>query len=96
MDAVEGRKTVRLNLEANGKTMQVTYPVAGIEFHDVVKMKNFHTFPISPIRHREDVERFLSKNYWEIAFFKFSIPFKVIKSVSSGGKEIWENPYFGE
>lgn len=96
MDAIEGRKTVCLNLEAHGKTMQVTYPVAGIEFHDVVKMKNLHTFPISPIRLREDVERFLSKNYWEIAFFKFSIPFKVIKSVSSGGKEIWENPYFGE
>lgn len=95
MDAVENRKTVRLNLEANGKTMQVTYPVAGIEFHDVVKMKNLHTSPISPTRHREDVERFLSKNYWEITYFKFIIPFKVIKSVSSGGKEIWENPYFG-
>ena len=96
MNAVEDRKTVRLNLEANGKTMQVTYPVAGIEFHDVVKMKNLHTTPISPIRHREDAERFLSENYWDIAFFKFSIPFKIIKSVSSGGKVIWENPVFGK
>lgn len=96
MAAVEGHKTVCLNLEADGKTMQVTYPVAAITVTDVVKMKDLDTFPISPMRHKEDVERFLSKNYWEIAYFKFIIPFEVIKSVSSGGKVIWENPDFGK
>lgn len=97
MAAVKDRKNVRLNIEAGGKSMQVVYPVAGIESYDTIKTKSLDTFAISPVRHQEEAEHFLEENcQWYGRGHQHSIPFKVIVSVSSGRKVLWENPLFGK
>lgn len=97
MAAVKDRKTVRLNIEAGGKSMQVVYPAVGIESYDTIRTKSLDTFVISPVRHQEEVEHFLEENcQWYGRGHRHSIPFKVIVSVSSGRKVLWENPLFGK
>lgn len=50
-----------------------------------------------PVRHQEEVEHFLEENcQWYGRGHRHSIPFKVIVSVSSGRKVLWENPLFGK
>lgn len=59
--------------------------------------KNLDTFAISPARHQEEVEHFLEENCQGYGRgHRHSIPFKVIVSVSSGRKVLWENPLFGK
>ena len=97
MAAVKDRKTVRLNIEAGDKSMQVVYPAVGIESYDTIRTKSLDTFVISPVRHQEEVEHFLEENcQWYGRGHQHSIPFKVIVSVSSGRKVLWENPLFGK
>ena len=97
MAAVKDRKTVRLNIEAGGKSMQVVYPAVGIESYDTIKTKRLDTFAISPARRRKEVEHFLNDNYPNYSSkFYHDIPFDSIVSVSSGRKVIWENPVFGK
>lgn len=97
MAAVKDRKTVRLNIEAGGKSMQVVYPAVGIESYDTIRTKSLDTFAISPARHQEEVEHFLEENcQWYGRGHRHSITFKVIVSVSSGRKVLWENPLFGK
>lgn len=97
MAAAKDRKTVRLNIEAGGKSMQVVYPAVGIESYDTIRTKSLDTFVISPVRHQEEVEHFLEENcQWYGRGHRNSIPFKVIVSVSSGRKVLWENPLFGK
>lgn len=97
MAAVKDRKTVRLNIDAGGKSMQVVYPAVGIESYDTIRTKSLDTFVISPVRHQEEVEHFLEENcQWYGRGHRHSIPFKVIVSVSSGRKVLWENPLFGK
>lgn len=97
MAAVKDRKTVRLNIEAGGKSMQVVYPAVGIESYDAIRTKSLDTFAISPARHQEEVEHFLEENCQGYGRgHRHSIPFKVIVSVSSGRKVLWENPLFGK
>lgn len=88
---------LRLNIEAGGKSMQVVYPAVGIESYDTIRTKSLDTFVISPVRHQEEVEHFLEENcQWYGRGHQHSIPFKVIVSVSSGRKVLWENPLFGK
>lgn len=97
MAAVKDRKTVRLNIEAGGKSMQVVYHAVGIESYDAIRTKSLDTFAISPARHQEEVEHFLEENCQGYGRrHRHSIPFKVIVSVSSGRKVLWENPLFGK
>lgn len=97
MAAVKDHKNVRLNIEAGGKSMQVVYPAVGIESYDTIRTKSFDTFAISPVRHKEEVEQFLEENcQWYGRGHRHRIPFKVIVSVSSRRKIIWENPLFGK
>ncbi len=97
MAAVKDHKTVRLNIEAGGKSMQVVYPAVGIESYDTIRTKSLDTFAISPARHQEEVEHFLEENcQWYGRGHRHSITFKVIVSVSSGRKVLWENPLFGK
>lgn len=77
--------------------MQVVYPAVGIESYDTIRTKSLDTFAISPARHQEEVEHFLEENcQWYGRGHRHSIPFKVIVSVSSGRKVLWENPLFGK
>lgn len=97
MAAVKDRKNVRLNIVAGGKSMQVVYPAVGIESYDTIRTKSLDTFAISPVRHQEEVEQFLEENcQWYGRGHRHSIPFKIIVSVSSRRKVIWENPLFGK
>ena len=77
--------------------MQVVYPAVGIESYDTIRTKSLDTFVLSPVRHQEEVEHFLEENcQWYGRGHRHSIPFKVIVSVSSGRKVLWENPLFGK
>lgn len=77
--------------------MQVVYPAVGIESRDTVRTKSLNIFAISPTRCRKEVEHFLEENcQWYGRRHRHSIPFKVIVSISSGRKVLWENPLFGK
>lgn len=70
--------------------MQVVYPVASIESYDTIRTKSLDTFAISPVRHQEENCQWYGRGH------QHSISLKVVVSVSSGRKVLWENPLFGK
>lgn len=91
LDAVSGCKNVRLILEGDGKQLSVQYPVSDLKLHRAVMDKQISTFPISPIKTRNEVQKFVNSIFPKV---DYSIPIKMVSRVESGRKVLWENPYF--
>lgn len=91
LDAVSGYKNVRLILEGNGKQLSVQYPVSNLKLHRAVMDKQISAFPISPIKTRNEVQKFVNSIFPKV---DYSIPIKMVSRVESGRKVLWENPYF--
>lgn len=91
LDAVSGCKNVRLILEGDGKQLSVQYPVSDLKLHRAVMDKQISTFPISPIKTRNEVKKFVNSIFPKV---DYSIPIKMVSRVESGRKVLWENPYF--
>lgn len=91
LDTVSGCKNVRLILEGDGKQLSVQYPVSDLKLHRAVMDKQISTFPISPIKTRNEVQKFVNSIFPKV---DYSIPIKMVSRVESGRKVLWENPYF--
>lgn len=91
LDTVSGYKNVRLILEGDGKQLSVQYPVSDLKLHRAVMDKQISTFPISPIKTRNEVQKFVNSIFPKV---DYSIPIKMVSRVESGRKVLWENPYF--
>lgn len=91
LDAVSGCKNVRLILEGDGKQLSVQYPVSALKLHRAVMDKQIGTFPISPIKTRNEVQEFVNSIFHKV---DYSIPIKMVSRVESGRKVLWENSYF--
>lgn len=91
LDAVSGCKNVRLILEGNGKQLSVQYSVSSLKLYQAVTDKQISVFPISPIKTRNEVQKFVNSIFPKVGY---SIPIKMISRVESGRKVLWENPCF--
>lgn len=91
LDAVSGCKNVRLILEGNGKRLSVQYSVSSLKLYQAVTDKQISVFPISPIKTRNEVQKFVNSIFPKVGY---SIPIKMISRVESGRKVLWENPCF--
>lgn len=89
-------KNIRLVIEANGKEMQVQYPVSNLITSETIKNKVISTWAIAPRKLCNDVEEFLAENCADYSKYQSDIPMKAVSRIESGRKVLWENPIFEE
>lgn len=94
--ATEKAKNIRLVIEANGKEMQVQYPVSNLITSETIKNKVISTWAIAPRKLCNDVEEFLVENCADYSKYQSDIPMKAVSRIESGRKVLWENPIFEE
>ena len=95
-DAVAKAKNVRLVIEANGKEMQVPYPVTSLTTFEMIEKKVISTWAVAPRKLSDEVEKFLTENCPGYSKYMSDIPMKVVSRVESGRKVLWKNPIFEE
>lgn len=96
VEATSKCKNVRITIEANGKQMEVSYPVAGIASRQMVCDKTLSIWHIAPQKLGDTVEEFLKENYPNGHKYRYDIPMKLVSRVESGRKALWVNPFFEE
>lgn len=96
VEATSKCKNVRITIEANGKQMEVSYPVAGIASRQMVCDKMLSIWHIAPQKLGDAVEEFLKENYPNGHEYRYDIPMKLVSRVESGRKVLWVNPFFEE
>lgn len=96
VEATSKCKNVRITIEANGKQMEVSYPVAGIASRQMVCDKMLSIWHIAPQKLGDTVEEFLKENYPNGHKYRYDIPMKLVSRVESGRKVLWVNPFFEE
>lgn len=87
-------KNIRLVIEANGKEMQVQYPVSNLITFEMIKNKVISAWAIAPRKLSDEVKEFLAENCADYSKYWSDIPMKTVSRVESGRKVLWENPYF--
>lgn len=96
VEATSKCKNVRITIEANGKQMEVSYPVAGIASRQMVCDKMLSIWHIAPQKLGDAVEEFIKENYPNGHEYRYDIPMKLVSRVESGRKVLWVNPFFEE
>lgn len=91
-DAIGKRKNVRIVIEAGGKSMQLSYPVADITLLSTVNERTISIYHFTPRKLADDVDKFLFDNYHGHRF-SGDIPIAAISRIESGKKVLWENPF---
>lgn len=87
-------KNIRLVIEANGKEMQVQYPVSNLITFEMIKNKVISAWAIAPRKLSDEVKEFLAENCAGYSKYWSDIPMKTVSRIESGRKVLWENPYF--
>lgn len=87
-------KNIRLVIEANGKEMQVQYPVSNLITFEMIKNKVISAWAIAPRKLSDEVKEFLAENCADYSKYWSDIPMKTVSRIKSGRKVLWENPYF--
>lgn len=87
-------KNIRLVIEANGKEMQVQYPVSNLITFEMIKNKVISAWAIAPRKLSDEVKEFLAENCASYSKYWSDIPMKTVSRIESGRKVLWENPYF--
>lgn len=87
-------KNIRLFIEANGKEMQVQYPVSNLITFEMIKNKVISAWAIAPRKLSDEVKEFLAENCADYSKYWSDIPMKTVSRIESGRKVLWENPYF--
>lgn len=87
-------KNIRLVIEANGKEMQVQYPVSNLITFEMIKNKVISAWAIAPRKLSDEVKEFLAENCADYSKYWSDIPMKTVSRVESGRKVLWKNPYF--
>lgn len=87
-------KKIRLVIEANGKEMQVQYPVSNLITFEMIKNKVISAWVIAPRKLSDEVKEFLAENCAGYSKYWSDIPMKTVSRIESGRKVLWENPYF--
>lgn len=96
VEATSKCKNVRITIEAGGKKMEVSYPVASIASRQMVCDKLLSIWHIAPQKLGDTVEEFLKENYPNGHKYRYDIPMKLVSRVESGRKVLWVNPFFEE
>lgn len=89
-------KNIRLVFEANGKEMQVQYPVSNLITFEMIKKKVISTWAIAPRKLSNEVKEFLAENCADYSKYWSDIPMKAVSRIESGRKVLWKNPIFEE
>lgn len=89
-------KNIRLVFEANGKEMQVQYPVSNLITFEMIKKKVISTWAIAPRKLSNEVKEFLAENCADYSKYWSDIPMKAVARIESGRKVLWKNPIFEE
>ena len=87
-------KNIRLVIEANGKEMQVQYPVSNLITFEMIKNKVISAWAIAPRKLSDEVKEFLAENCAGYSKYWSDIPMKTVSRIESGRKVLWENPCF--
>lgn len=87
-------KNIRLVFEANGKEMQVQYPVSNLITFEMIKKKVISTWAIAPRKLSNEVKEFLAENCADYSKYWSDIPMKAVSRIESGRKVLWKNPIF--
>lgn len=87
-------KKIRLVIEANGKEMQVQYPVSNLITFEMIKNKVISAWAIAPRKLSDEVKEFLAENCADYSKYWSDIPMKTVSRIESGRKVLWKNPCF--
>ena len=81
-------------MEANGKEMQVQYPVSNLITFEIIKNKVISAWAIAPRKLSDEVKEFLAENCADYSKYWSDIPMKAVSRIESGRKVLWKNPCF--
>lgn len=87
-------KNIRLVIEANGKEMQLQYPVSNLITFEMIKEKVISAWAIAPRKLGDEVKKFLAENCADYSKYRSDIPMKAVSRIESGRKVLWKNPVF--